>query len=72
MQQNLIDTVTIDATVSELRQLVREALEISNDGRKLAMRLNDVITQTVNLQCDEIEARSHQMLARLDGFSQRI
>jgi hypothetical protein len=57
------------AAAAELRQLVEDMLEVSADGRKLAVDLAQSIREIVNLQCDAIDARARLILEKADGLA---
>lgn len=71
MEQSLKRVTPTDAATAaaELRQLVEDMLEVSADGRKLAVDLAQSIREIVNLQCDAIDARAKLILEKADGLA---
>jgi hypothetical protein len=59
----------VSDAAAELRQLVEDMLEVSADGRKLAVDLAHSIREIVNLQCDAIDARAKLILEKANGLS---
>lgn len=45
-------------------------LEVSADGRKLAVELAHSIREIVNLQCDAIDARAKLILDKANGLAE--
>jgi hypothetical protein len=54
---------------AELRLLVQDMLEVSSDGRRMAAELSRTIKEIVAVQCDAIDERARQILARAEALS---
>jgi len=72
VEQSLKRGTPADAATAaaELRQLVEDMLEVSADGRKLAVELAHSIREIVNLQCDAIDARAKLILDKANGLAE--
>lgn len=56
---------------AELRQLVEDLLEVSADGRRMANDLARNIKEIVAVQCDAIDERARQILARAEQLQNK-
>ena len=52
--------------MAEVRQLIADLRDASQDGRALARRYADVLTNVVDEYCNEFEKRAEAALARLE------
>lgn len=57
--------------IAELRQLVNDVRAVTSDGRRMGADLADSILEISRLQCDAIEARLQDVVARLDRLEAR-
>lgn len=56
-----------DEVIAELRQLVTDLRDAAQDGRMLARRYAELLTNCVDEYCVEFEHRADQALARLEA-----
>jgi len=54
-------------TIAEVRQLIEDLRDASQDGRDLARRYADVLVKVVEEYCVEFEKRAEAALARLEA-----
>jgi len=55
-----------DEAMAEVRQLIIDLRDATQDGRALARRYADVLTSVVDEYCNEFEKRAEAALARLE------
>ena len=58
-----------DEAMAEVRQLITDLRDAAQDGRALARRYADVLTNVVDEYCNEFEKRAEAALARLEAVA---
>jgi signal transduction histidine kinase len=56
-----------DDTISEVRQLISDLRDASQDGRHLAQRYAEILQNVVDEYCVEFEKRAEAALAKLEA-----
>jgi len=56
-----------EEALAEVRQLITDLRDASQDGRQLARRYADVLQNVVDEYCTEFEKRAEAALARLEA-----
>lgn len=56
-----------DETIAEVRQLIVDLRDATQDGRELARRYADVLQKVVEEYCVEFEKRAEAALVRLEA-----
>lgn len=58
-----------DEAMAEVRQLIIDLRDATQDGRALARRYTDVLTSVIDEYCNEFEKRAEAALSRLEAVA---